>query len=74
MTDRCHELERQLHSYLDRELSEGDMQAVRDHLDDCPPCLDKFELQADLKRLVKVHCQKTAPARLRDFVAGLWRR
>jgi len=74
MTESCHDLERQLNSYLDRELSEAEMQTVRRHLDDCPPCLDKFELQAHLKRLVRVHCQKAAPQRLREFVAGLWRR
>lgn len=74
MSDPCGGVERRLHEYLDRELNDAEVEQVRRHLHDCPPCLDKFALQEHLKRLVKVNCQHSAPERLRNFVAALRRR
>ncbi len=75
MKDPCGGVERQLNRYVDRELTDAEMEEVRRHLAECPPCQDKFALQAQLKRLVKTECQKaTAPQRLRSFIADLRRR
>jgi mycothiol system anti-sigma-R factor len=73
MSEKCQDAERRLHDYLDRELSAAELQVVAQHLDECPPCLDKFAVQEHLNRLVKVHCQETAPSRLRKYIGGLLR-
>jgi mycothiol system anti-sigma-R factor len=55
-----------LDRYVDRELTDAEVEEVRQHLRDCPPCEDQFRLQASVKRLVKVCCdQGEAPAHLR---------
>ena len=63
----CGYCKERLGSYLDRELTDEEIEEVRIHLRDCGPCEDHFQLQAHVKRLVKVCCdQGEAPAELRQ--------
>jgi mycothiol system anti-sigma-R factor len=56
-----------LERYVDRELTDQELVEVRGHLERCPPCEHTFQLQAGLKRLVKLSCdQGTAPPTLRQ--------
>ncbi len=60
----CHE---KLEAYVDRELSEPEVAELREHLERCPPCADRYRFQTDLKRLVKVCCeQDQTPLGLRE--------
>jgi mycothiol system anti-sigma-R factor len=53
--------------YVDRELTDQELAEVRSHLERCPPCEERYQLQAGLKRLVKLCCdQGTAPPQLRE--------
>ena len=62
--DGCRE---KLERYVDRELTDQELNEVRGHLERCPPCEDRYQLEASLKRLVKLSCdQGTAPATLRQ--------
>jgi mycothiol system anti-sigma-R factor len=55
-----------LHPYIDRELSDEDIEQVQMHLDECPGCLHLYQFEASLRRLVKVRCQQQlAPDSLR---------
>jgi mycothiol system anti-sigma-R factor len=55
-----------LERYVDRELTDQELDEVRGHLARCSPCEDRYQLQVGLKRLVKLSCdQGTAPAHLR---------
>jgi mycothiol system anti-sigma-R factor len=68
----CGDCETQLNAFVDRELTADELRQVQAHLDDCPPCLQMFELQAGLKRLVRKECcQDEAPDRLRAWVRKL---
>jgi mycothiol system anti-sigma-R factor len=68
----CDDCSDRLNAYVDRELTERDLQEVQRHLDECQPCLQVFELQAGLKRLVRKECcQDEAPERLRAWVRRL---
>jgi mycothiol system anti-sigma-R factor len=72
MGDHCSQTMRNLSVYIDRELSEAEVEKVRAHLDDCPPCEKVFEFHAELKRLVRKECcADDAPARLREWVRQL---
>ena len=63
----CGDCKEKLDRYLDRELSDGEVTELKLHLDDCPPCADQYEFQAQLKRLVKVCCnQDEVPAAFRE--------
>lgn len=72
MGDHCAQTIRQLSGYIDRELSEAEVVKVKEHLDDCPPCVQVYEFQAEMKRLVRKECcTDEAPRRLRDWVRQL---
>ena len=63
----CRDCIQKLDLYLDRELSEEELDEVKHHLAECPPCEDRYQLQAHMKRLIKVCCdQGTAPPHLRQ--------
>jgi mycothiol system anti-sigma-R factor len=60
-----------LHEYVDRELTASELQEVRRHLDDCPPCQRHFDFEEQLKLLVhRKACPETAPATLLTRVLG----
>ena len=54
--------------FLDNELDEADCSAVRVHLDECGPCLEKYDLQRTVKAVVARSCSEAAPDHLRDRV------
>ncbi len=54
--------------FLDNELDEADCAAVRHHLDECGPCLRKYDLERTVKQVVARSCHESAPAGLRDRV------
>jgi mycothiol system anti-sigma-R factor len=54
--------------FLDNELDEADCSAVRVHLDQCNPCLEKYDLQRTVKAMVARSCAESAPSELRERV------
>jgi mycothiol system anti-sigma-R factor len=63
----CGDCLEKLGGYMDRELSDSEVDEVRRHLADCPPCEDLYDFQVGMKRLVRVCCDRAkAPAHLRD--------
>jgi mycothiol system anti-sigma-R factor len=62
----CTDCLERLASYVDRELTDEEVEDVKRHLDHCPPCRDRFFFEDHVKRLVKVCCdQGVAPEHLR---------
>jgi mycothiol system anti-sigma-R factor len=50
-------------------MSETDCESIRQHLDECSPCLREFGLEEAVKRLVAKHCGcDSAPSELRSKV------
>jgi len=65
-----HVLER-VYEFIDNELDSASSDAIRRHISDCEPCLDKFDVEQAVKSLVARRCGgDTAPAQLRDKVLG----
>jgi mycothiol system anti-sigma-R factor len=54
--------------FLDNELDEADCSAVRVHLDECGPCLEKYDLQRTVKSVIARSCSESAPDELRERV------
>jgi mycothiol system anti-sigma-R factor len=54
--------------FLDNELDEADCSAVRHHLDECGPCLRKYDLERTVKQVVARSCSEHAPEGLRERV------
>ena len=62
----CTEVLDTIYAYLDGELDATDQSKVRQHLDECGPCLREYGLEEAVKRLVQKHCGcDAAPAALR---------
>jgi len=62
----CREVLEQVYVYLDGEMTDEDCHHIREHLDECSPCLRQFGVEQDIKALVarKCGCDR-APVELR---------
>jgi mycothiol system anti-sigma-R factor len=67
--DRCAEVLEQVYVFLDREIDETDRRRVQEHLDECGPCLARYDLERLVKQLVHRSCaNQHAPGELRERV------
>ena len=64
----CKESIEELYSYLDGELTEDKREVIRNHLDKCQPCLDAFDFEDDLRKLISMKCKDHVPDGLKDRV------
>ena len=65
----CTEVLDQLYAYLDGELGAPDCDKIRQHLDECGPCLHEYDLDEVVKQLVHKHCgHDLVPGELRTKV------
>jgi mycothiol system anti-sigma-R factor len=64
----CADFLEQIVYLLDNELDAADCSAVRLHLDQCNPCLEKYDLQRTVKAVVARSCAESAPDELRQRV------
>jgi mycothiol system anti-sigma-R factor len=59
----CERAYQEIYQYLDRELSEGELGIVRQHLDACPPCAHLFQFEGTIVRFVREQgVRETCPA------------
>jgi mycothiol system anti-sigma-R factor len=65
----CSEAVEVLYHYMDGQLTEERRILIRRHLDDCPPCLDAFDFEAELRVIVAHKCRERVPEELRWRVA-----
>jgi mycothiol system anti-sigma-R factor len=65
----CTEVLARVYSYIDGEMDNQAYGKIRQHLDECGPCLREFGLEEVVKRLVHNCCgQEEAPGELRAKV------
>jgi mycothiol system anti-sigma-R factor len=65
----CSEVLAQLYTYLDGEIEDAGYAQIREHLDECGPCLREYGLEEVVKRLVAKCCgSEAAPSDLRSKV------
>ncbi len=65
----CREALERLYVYLDGELTEDRCAVIRSHLEECSPCLEAFDFEAEFKMLISRHCRDDVPEHLRVRVA-----
>ena len=61
----CRDVLDQVYAYLDSEPTSVDVERIRQHLDECAPCLKEYDLEDALKSLVRRSCGEAAPDHLR---------
>ena len=65
----CSEVLARVYSYLDGEIGDAGCAQIRQHLDECGPCLREYGLEEAVKRLVHKCCgAEPAPSGLRTKV------
>jgi mycothiol system anti-sigma-R factor len=64
----CSEVLERMFFFIDNELAEADCSQIQQHLDECGPCLAKYDLERTVKALVARSCTEHAPEGLRDKV------
>lgn len=63
----CAEVIAEVYLYLDGEMAESGRSLIREHLEECGPCLRKFGIEQEVKALVARSCGgDVAPAALRS--------
>ena len=70
MGDDCGQAIEKLYTFLDGELTEERRVQIRHHLDDCSPCLEAFDFEAELRVMISVRCRDEVPEALRVRVAA----
>jgi mycothiol system anti-sigma-R factor len=70
MGDDCGEAIEKLYTFLDGELTDQRRVEIRQHLDDCSPCLSAFDFEAELRVMISVRCRDEVPDALRQRVAS----
>jgi mycothiol system anti-sigma-R factor len=64
----CSEVLDRVYEYLDGELDRERVHVIKEHLDECAPCLREYGLEDAVKALVKRSCCDPAPPDLRNKV------
>lgn len=69
----CVEAIEVLFGYLDGELTEERRVLIKVHLDDCPPCLDAFDFEVELRSVLQRKCRDRVPDALKERVSDALR-
>ena len=65
----CSSVLEQVYEYIDHEMADDDLATVKQHLDECSPCLAEYGLEQAVKALVHRCCSsEVAPEELRAKV------
>jgi mycothiol system anti-sigma-R factor len=67
----CQEALDTLYHFLDGELTEDRRHQIQHHLDECSPCLEAFDFEAELKMVIARRCREAVPEALRVRIAIL---
>ena len=65
----CNGTIKRLYHYLDGELTDERRSEIRQHLDECAPCLSAFDFEADLRNVIANRCKDHVPDELITRVA-----
>jgi mycothiol system anti-sigma-R factor len=65
----CEEALKELYVYIDGELTEEKRSMIAGHLDDCNPCLEAFDFEAELRMVISRRCHDDVPESLKLKIA-----
>ena len=64
----CHEVDAHLDEFLDRELTQHDVELLEQNFRECPPCRAQLAFAILMKKLVARSCGTQAPMQLRQRI------
>ena len=71
MGDDCDDALAELYLFLDGELDDSARVRIESHLRQCSPCLEAFDFEAELRRIVADRCRDRVPDELRARIQTL---
>jgi anti-sigma factor (TIGR02949 family) len=71
MGDDCDQLLHQLADLLHGDVDDEQRAALQHHLESCPPCFERADFQAQLRRLIATRCSEPVPDELRARVLSV---
>lgn len=69
----CDDLLEELADFLHGEVTPEKHAALQAHLEDCPPCFETADFQAQLRQLVAKRCCEEVPHALKEKVVAMLR-
>ena len=67
----CEACEELLQGYLDRELTDDEVELAESHLDDCDYCRRRYRFEVSLRKYVQTTAVERMPAGLMDKLVSL---
>jgi mycothiol system anti-sigma-R factor len=67
----CESALQELYLFLDGELTVDKRSQIKTHLDDCSPCFEAFDFEAELRNVISKRCRDEVPDSLREAVARI---
>lgn len=64
----CNETLREIYEYLDGELTHEEKAKLHQHLEECQPCFEAFDFEAELREVIRKRCTENVPDSLRNKV------
>ncbi|HET7488609.1 MAG TPA: mycothiol system anti-sigma-R factor [Acidimicrobiales bacterium] len=68
--ERCADAVGWLYQFLDGQLDEVRATDIQRHLDECLPCLEAFDFEAELRQVVARRCREGVPETVRLRIIG----
>ena len=65
----CDDALHELYGFLDGELTVERRTKIQRHLDDCPPCYEAFDFEAELRIVIARKCTEQVPDSLKERIA-----
>ena len=65
----CDDSLHELYTFLDGELTDHKRATIHQHLEDCSPCLEAFDFEAELRIVIAKRCHDEVPESLRRRIA-----
>jgi mycothiol system anti-sigma-R factor len=65
----CNDAVERLYHFLDGELDDARRADIQHHLDECLPCLEAFDFEAELRQVIAQKCRDQVPDHLRQRIA-----
>lgn len=66
----CGQALQELYTFLDGALTVERRETIRLHLDDCNPCLEHYDFEAELRIVISTKCREEVPQSLKDKIAA----
>ena len=57
----CEETKKHVHEYLQKELTEGELDAITAHIANCDHCEWEYDFESVLNRVIKISCSDAPP-------------